>query len=123
MEFKDLFYIVKVNNIYQLRIASNYECLSTSPTLEGIGENLKKVVERYGSVERLLMKWGKSNITSSKEIVRNYNMSIYNEYRDTYKEFIYNLLSPKKPILKPSLHTNSTNRPRKTLKSLKKKVK
>lgn len=100
LDMKEAFYIIKVSEqLYQVRLTFNKECISTATSLEQALERINTLVDRYNTLENLIECWNSTDLKPSKthELAR--NQKIYEEQGHEYKEEVEKLFTKAKPKL------------------------
>lgn len=99
-DMKDVFYIIKVReDFYQVRLKFNYECIATAFSLEEALERIKVLVERYNTLDNLIMKWKASDMRPSKPDQISRNKEEYEERGHEFEIEINKVFDQYKPKL------------------------
>lgn len=100
LDMNEAFYIVKVKeDFFQVRLVFNKECISTATSLEEALRKIKSLAENYGSEDKLIEAWRKSDIKASRGATKEYNEKLYKAFKDIYKDDINKVFEAEKPKL------------------------
>lgn len=119
-DMKDVFYIIKIReDLYQVRMTFNYECIATAKSLEEALGVITKLTERYVNEDTLKMAWRSSDIRPSKPDQTAHNKKIYEDRGHEFEDDINNLFEAQKPkLLKKKVNTLVTKSAPKVTKKL-----